>query len=149
MTCSKRVAIAVFESIATIQQPLKKIKCCPVTLVGIFKEDTMPTLTWINDTQARQEASKVPFHLLEKVDSYGDQTSENILVQGDNLLALKALLPFYRGKVKCIYIDPPYNTGSAFEYYDDNLEHSQWLSLMYSRLALLKEFLRWFNLGIN
>lgn len=101
----------------------------------------MPTLTWINDTQARQEASKVPFHLLEKVDSYGDQTSENILVQGDNLLALKALLPFYRDKVKCIYIDPPYNTGSAFEYYDDNLEHSQWLSLMYSRLALLKEFL--------
>lgn len=101
----------------------------------------MPTLSWINDTQARQEASKVPFHLLEKVDSYGDQASENILVQGDNLLALKALLPFYRGKVKCIYIDPPYNTGSAFEHYDDNLEHSQWLSLMFPRLQLLADFL--------
>ena len=56
----------------------------------------MPTLSWINDIQARQEASKVPFHLLEKIDSYGDPNSENILVQGDNLLALKALLPFYR-----------------------------------------------------
>lgn len=101
----------------------------------------MPTLSWINDTQARQEASKVPFHLLEKVRSYGDPNSKNILVQGDNLLALKALLPFYRGKVKCIYIDPPYNTGNAFEHYDDNLEHSQWLSLMYSRLVLLRDFL--------
>ena len=101
----------------------------------------MPTLSWINDTQARQEASKVPFHLLEKVDSYGDQASENILVQGDNLLALKALLPFYRGKVKCIYIDPPYNTGSAFQHYDDNLEHSQWISLMFARLQILSEFL--------
>ena len=101
----------------------------------------MPTLSWINDTQARQEASKVPFHLLEKVQSYGDPNSKNILVQGDNLLALKALLPFYRGKVKCIYIDPPYNTGSAFEHYDDNLEHSQWLSIMLPRLQLLKEFL--------
>lgn len=101
----------------------------------------MPTLSWINDTQARQEASKVPFHLLKKVQSYGDPNSENILVQGDNLLALKALLPFYRGKVKCIYIDPPYNTGSAFEHYDDNLEHSQWLSMITPRLQLLHEFL--------
>lgn len=101
----------------------------------------MPILSWINDNQARQEASKVPFHLLEKVGVYGDANSENLLVQGDNLLALKALLPFYRGKVKCIYIDPPYNTGSAFEYYDDNLEHSQWLSVMYSRLVMLREFL--------
>lgn len=75
-----------FESIATIRLPLKKIKCYPVTLVGIFKEDTMPTLSWINDTQARQEASKVSFHLLEKVESYGDANSGNILVQGDNLL---------------------------------------------------------------
>ena len=101
----------------------------------------MPTLSWINDTQARQEASKVPFHLLEKVKSYGDPNSENILVQGDNLLALKALLPFYRGKVKCIYIDLPYNTGNAFEHYDDNLEHSQWLSLLFPRLYLLRDFL--------
>ncbi|MDR0556769.1 MAG: site-specific DNA-methyltransferase, partial [Treponema sp.] len=64
------------------------------------------------------------------------------MVQGDNLEALKALLPFYAGQVKCIYIDPPYNTGSAFEHYDDNVEHTIWLSMMYPRLELLKQFLR-------
>lgn len=103
----------------------------------------MPILHWINDDDARRAAAKVPFHLLERKSVYGDETEakKNILVQGDNLLALKALLPFYRGKVKCIYIDPPYNTGSAFEHYDDNLEHSQWLSLMMPRLQLLREFL--------
>lgn len=68
--------------------------------------------------------------------------SDNILVHGDNLEALKALLPFYAGEVKCIYIDPPYNTGSAFEHYDDNLEHATWLNMMYPRLKLLREFLR-------
>ena len=62
-------------------------------------------------------------------------------IQGDNLIALRALLPFYKGKVKCIYIDPPYNTGSAFAHYDDNLEHSQWLSIMLPRLQLLRQFL--------
>ena len=66
----------------------------------------------------------------------------NVLVHGDNLEALKALLPFYAGQVKCIYIDPPYNTGSAFEHYDDNLEHSTWLNMMYPRLKLLREFMR-------
>ena len=103
----------------------------------------MPLLTWVNDARARSAASEVPFHLLKKVSSDGDENDakENLLIQGDNLLALKALLPFYRGKVKCIYIDPPYNTGSAFEHYDDNLEHSQWLSLMTPRLSLLREFL--------
>ncbi len=65
-----------------------------------------------------------------------------ILVHGDNLEALKALLPFYAGEVKCIYVDPPYNTGSAFEHYDDNLEHATWLNMMYPRLKLLREFLR-------
>ncbi|GMO27618.1 MAG: hypothetical protein Pg6A_15250 [Termitinemataceae bacterium] len=69
-------------------------------------------------------------------------TYDNLIVQGDNLEALKALLPFYAGQVKCIYIDPPYNTGSAFEHYDDNLEHTLWLSMMYPRLELLKQFLR-------
>jgi adenine-specific DNA-methyltransferase len=65
-----------------------------------------------------------------------------MIIQGDNLEALKALLPYYKGQVKCIYIDPPYNTKSAFEHYDDNLEHSQWLHMMYPRLELLREFLR-------
>ena len=64
-----------------------------------------------------------------------------MLIQGDNLEALKALLPFYAGQVKCIYIDPPYNTRSAFEHYDDNLEHTQWLALMWPRMELLRELL--------
>lgn len=70
-----------------------------------------------------------------------DPDSENMLIHGDNLLALKALESKYSGQVKCIYIDPPYNTGSAFEHYDDNLEHSQWLQLMRPRLELLKNLL--------
>ena len=72
--------------------------------------------------------------------SAGD-AADNLIVQGDNLDALKALLPFYRGRVKCIYIDPPYNTGAAFAHYNDNLEHSIWLNLMYPRLELLRDFL--------
>lgn len=67
--------------------------------------------------------------------------TENMLIHGDNLLALKALESRYAGQVKCIYIDPPYNTGSAFEHYDDNLEHSQWLNLMRPRLEILKNLL--------
>lgn len=103
----------------------------------------MPVLHWINDADARRAASQVPFHLLERKAEYGDpnQAKKNLIVHGDNLVALKALLPFYKGKVKCIYIDPPYNTGSAFVHYDDNLEHSQWLSMMMPRLQVLREFL--------
>lgn len=67
--------------------------------------------------------------------------TDNILIHGDNLLALKALEAKYSGQVKCIYIDPPYNTGSAFEHYDDNLEHSIWLKLMKARLEILKKLL--------
>lgn len=66
---------------------------------------------------------------------------DNVLVHGDNLLALQSLVHIYEGAVKCIYIDPPYNTGAAFEYYDDNVEHSTWLSLMYQRLKLLRRLL--------
>jgi len=72
---------------------------------------------------------------------YGDPESGNMLIQGDNLEALKALLPYYAGQVKCIYIDPPYNTQSAFEHYDDNLEHSTWLTMMYPRLEMLRDLL--------
>lgn len=67
--------------------------------------------------------------------------TENMLIHGDNLLALKALEKRYGGQVKCIYIDPPYNTGSAFEHYDDNIEHSQWLNLMRPRLEMLRKLL--------
>lgn len=101
----------------------------------------MPFLNWINDDIARRQYKNVAFHLLEKQEHYGASDANNLLIQGDNLIALRALLPFYKGKVKCIYIDPPYNTGSAFAHYDDNLEHSQWLSTMLPRLQLLRQFL--------
>ena len=79
--------------------------------------------------------------LYDEKNSYGAQNTENMLIHGDNLLALKALEKKYAGKVKCIYIDPPYNTGSAFEHYDDNYEHSQWLNLMKCRLEILRNLL--------
>lgn len=101
----------------------------------------MPTLDWLNRDEALRIADNVPYRLLEHVSSHGDASAGNLLIQGDNLQALKALLPLYRGRVKCIDIDPPYNTKSAFEHYDDNLEHSQWLSMMYPRLVLLRELL--------
>ena len=75
------------------------------------------------------------------LDSAVKPTFDNMLIHGDNLLALKALEQDYSGKIKCIYIDPPYNTGNAFEHYDDGLEHSIWLSLMRDRLEILKRLL--------
>lgn len=101
----------------------------------------MPTLDWLNRAEALTLSEKIPYRVLDPVSEYGNGNAENLLIQGDNLDALKALLPFYRGRVKCIFIDPPYNTKSAFEHYDDNLEHSQWLSMMYPRLVLLRELL--------
>jgi adenine-specific DNA-methyltransferase len=103
----------------------------------------MPLLHWLNKDEALNTARHVSYRLLEAVPalSVGDADTRNMLIQGDNLDALKALLPLYAGQVKCIYIDPPYNTKSAFEHYDDNLEHSQWLSMMYPRLELLRELL--------
>src|SRR5690349_204561 len=73
--------------------------------------------------------------------SCGDQTAENLLIHGDNLLALKALEQDFAGKIKCIYIDPPYNTGAAFAHYDDGLEHSIWLTMIRDRLEILKTLL--------
>ena len=102
----------------------------------------MPTLDWLNRADAFTAAPQVPYRLLDTVSQHGTGTADNLLIQGDNLEALKALLPFYRGQVKCIFIDPPYNTKSAFEHYDDNLEHSQWLSMMLPRLQLLRDLLR-------
>ncbi|MCX7192434.1 MAG: site-specific DNA-methyltransferase [Proteobacteria bacterium] len=100
----------------------------------------MPFLDWVNKNQAKETTRDVPYHLLKQESVYG-AGDENMLIQGDNLLALKALIPFYAGQVKCIFIDPPYNTQSAFDHYDDKLEHSQWLSMMYPRLVLLREML--------
>ncbi|MGO9610870.1 MAG: site-specific DNA-methyltransferase, partial [Verrucomicrobiia bacterium] len=94
----------------------------------------MPTLHWLTRDADLKLSGQAAYRLLEPVASYGDLHSENMLIQGDNLGALKALLPFYGGKVKCVCIDPPYNTQSAFAQYDDNLEHTRWLSMMYPRM---------------
>ncbi len=103
-------------------------------------KNTKLELTWIGkDKQPKLE----PRILIEDPDkSYGDRNTENMLIFGDNLLALKALEQEFTGRIKCIYIDPPYNTGNAFEHYDDGVEHSIWLSLIRDRLFVLKKLLR-------
>ena len=95
----------------------------------------MPILSWLSREEDTRAAQRVPYRLLEEAPdlSGGDRDAENMLIQGDNVEALKALLPFYAGRVKCVYIDPPYNTRSAFAHYDDNREHSQWLAMMWPR----------------
>ncbi|MGY1458435.1 site-specific DNA-methyltransferase [Luteimonas sp. A534] len=125
----------------------------------------MPVLDWIGKAAVVKHHKDVPYRLLEVVPglSCGDADSGNLVVQGDNLHALKALLPRYAGQVKCIYIDPPYNTGNEGWTYNDNVNspeiaawlgktvgpeaedlsrHDKWLCMMYPRLALLKQFLR-------
>ncbi|MBQ3513853.1 MAG: site-specific DNA-methyltransferase [Lachnospiraceae bacterium] len=96
-------------------------------------------LTWVG----KYEEEKLEPRILieDKSKSYGDPDAENMLIHGDNLFALKALENDFAGKIKCVYIDPPYNTGSAFEYYDDNLEHSIWLGMMRERLMILHTLL--------
>lgn len=125
----------------------------------------MPTLDWIGKRAVINHHRDVPYRLIhcDKSKSFGDPDAGNLLVQGDNLEALKALLPYYAGKVKCIYIDPPYNTGNEGWIYNDNVNspeirawlgkvvgkeaedlsrHDKWLCMMYPRLRLLREFLR-------
>lgn len=96
-------------------------------------------LTWIGKDEQPQVEPRILLHDPSK--DYGDPNAQNMLIHGDNLLALKALEQQFAGQVKCIYIDPPYNTGAAFEHYDDNLEHSTWLNLMYARINILKNLL--------
>jgi len=100
-------------------------------------------LHWLDRDQTLKAAARVPCRVLRAEDSLsaGAGDTGNMLIQGDNLHALKALLPYYRGAVKCVFIDPPYNTKSAFEHYADSLEHSKWLDMMYPRLELLRELL--------
>ncbi|MDD4026396.1 MAG: site-specific DNA-methyltransferase [Kiritimatiellae bacterium] len=123
----------------------------------------MPTLNWIGKEAVVNHHQQVPFRLLKDVPDLacGDLGSGNLIVRGDNLEALKALLPYYAGQVKCIYIDPPYNTGNEGWAYNDNVNspvmrdwlgkivgkegetldrHDRWLCMMYPRLALLKRF---------
>jgi site-specific DNA-methyltransferase (adenine-specific)/adenine-specific DNA-methyltransferase len=125
----------------------------------------MPTLDWIGKQAVVNHHREVPYRLVHCDGdlSAGDPDAGNLLVQGDNLEALRALLPYYAGKVKCIYIDPPYNTGNEGWVYNDNVNsaemkawlgqvvgkeaedlsrHDKWLCMMYPRLRLLREFLR-------
>jgi len=125
----------------------------------------MPSLNWIGKEAVINHHRQVPYHLLRCDNSLscGDADSGNLLVEGDNLLALKALLPYYAGQVKCIYIDPPYNTGNENWIYNDSVNSPEmrkwlgkvvgkegedltrsdkWLCMMYPRLSLLKDFLR-------
>ena len=96
-------------------------------------------LTWIGKDEQPEIEPRILLH--DKSKDYGDPDTENMLIHGDNLLALKALEQQYAGKIKCIYIDPPYNTGAAFEYYDDSQPHSIWLKLMKARLEILRNLL--------
>jgi len=98
-------------------------------------------LTWYGKEDVIMAEPRILFENRELSNVKNDLETENMLIHGDNLLALKALESKYAGKVKCIYIDPPYNTGEAFEYYNDNIEHSIWLKLMHARLRLLKNLL--------
>src|SRR5512138_3357050 len=99
---------------------------------GSISEETMPKLDWIGKKAVVNHHREVPFHLLRENPelSAGDPNSGNLLVQGDNLLALKALLPYYAAHLKCIYIDPPYNSGNEGWVYNDNgnsSEMREWL----------------------
>lgn len=98
-------------------------------------------LTWIGKDKLAEIEPRLLIENPELSNIKQDPNTDNMIIHGDNLLALKALEAKYAGQVKCIYIDPPYNTGAAFEHYDDNLEHSIWLGLMRERLLLLKSLL--------
>lgn len=111
-------------------------------------------LTWVGKDKEIKVEPRILIENPELSNTAQDKNTENLLIHGDNLLALKALESKYAGKVKCIYIDPPYNTGYAFKHYDDGLEHSIWLNLMYARLTLLRNLLSidgsiWVNLDDN
>ncbi len=98
-------------------------------------------LTWYGKDEPIRVEPRLLIENTALSNTVADSDTENMLIHGDNLLALKALEGKYAGQVKCIYIDPPYNTGSAFEHYDDNLEHSQWLNLMRPRLEIMRNLL--------
>ncbi len=122
----------------------------------------MPILNWIGKDKIVNHDKDVPFRLMKKNKKYSLGKSENLILEGDNLEALKALMPFYYGKIKCIYIDPPYNTGKEKWVYNDRVNspkikewlgkvvgpesedlcrHDKWLCMMYPRLKLLRDLL--------
>lgn len=99
-------------------------------------------LTWYGKDQDINVEPRILIENKELSNIANDKDTENMLIHGDNLLALKALEKKFANQIKCIYIDPPYNTGSAFEHYDDNFEHSIWMSLMKPRLEILHSLLK-------
>ena len=122
----------------------------------------MPILNWLGKDKVINHHQEVPYRVLEKSYTHGAENSGNMIIHGDNLDALKALLPKYEGRVKCIYIDPPYNTGNEGWVYNDNVNdprirkwlgevvgkegedlsrHDKWLCMMYPRLRLLQKLL--------
>ena len=129
----------------------------------------MPTLNWIGKEKVVTHHLDVPYHVLNRVRSYDkkgehkkDNKSKNMIIHGDNLQVLKSLLPKYEGRIDCVYIDPPYNTGNEQWIYDDNVNdpkilkwlgkvvgaesedlcrHDKWLCMMYPRLCLLHKLL--------
>ena len=122
----------------------------------------MPTLEWIGKDKVVNHHQQVPYRVLDEKYTYNAEQSDNMIIRGDNLEALKALLPKYEGKIKCIYIDPPYNTGNEKWVYNDNVNdpkirkwlgnvvgtegedltrHDKWLCMMYPRLKLLHRLL--------
>lgn len=142
---------------------------CPQFEIFRLEKNAMLTLEWIGKNKVVNHHQEVPFRVLERQYSFDEQGqhienngSENMIIHGDNLEALKALLPQYEGKVKCIYIDPPYNTGNEGWCYNDNVSdphiqkwlgevvgkegedltrHDKWLCMMYPRLMLLQKLL--------
>lgn len=122
----------------------------------------MPSLNWIGKDKVLNHHNEVPYRVLDKKYSFGDENAENMVIHGDNLEALKSLLPKYEGKIRCIYIDPPYNTGNEGWIYNDNVNdpkikkwlgevvgkegddlsrHDKWLCMMYPRLRVLQKLL--------
>lgn len=122
----------------------------------------MPTLNWIGKEAVENHHHEIPYKLLKCEETIGNKETENLIIQGDNLEALKALLPYYAGQIKCIYIDPPYNTGEEKWTFNDNVNHpvirswfkqtvggededftrhDKWLCMMYPRLHLLRKLL--------
>lgn len=111
-------------------------------------------LTWVGKDEPIRAEPRILIEDAARSNCAADPATQNMLIHGDNLLALKALERKYAGQVKCIYIDPPYNTGAAFEHYDDNLEHSLWLGLMRPRFEIIRTLLSedgslWVNLDDN
>ncbi|QHQ53613.1 DNA methyltransferase [Aeromonas media] len=109
-----------------------------LTWIGKDKRPRLEPRIFLEDKSLSYQSAKV---ITNEEGEANTAFNDNLLIHGDNLLALKALEHQYAGKVKCVYIDPPYNTGNAFEHYEDGLEHSKWLTLMRDRIDAIYKLL--------